>query len=191
VRRKGVTLVELLVGLVVTALITTMLATLFASGNRLWNRDNQRSTALQSALLVMTRVREEVRDADPSSTIYVPASDGASPCSALLLLSWRIWDNDELEWDPSGAILWQSVVAVYLDSGTHQVLLRERLLSSPTPEPPPLSAADFAPQAGDVTRVVALGVQVQASAGGQSSFLDGSAAATVPTDTVPSSSPSP
>ncbi|MEW6281906.1 MAG: prepilin-type N-terminal cleavage/methylation domain-containing protein [Candidatus Eremiobacterota bacterium] len=126
--KRGLTLVEVLVAAALLLLVLGLLASILIPALRAWMRQSQRSDAQRSALVVIKRLREEVRFGHPES-VTCPTPDSVvflSSMNSQGRVSWNDYD-----------VLWQKWSYFYFQSG--QVRLHEEWLRPPACEVDPAS----------------------------------------------------
>lgn len=118
----GLTLVELLVTIALTMLTGLLILTLVVFVSKSLLRHSHKSQAQRNALILLARVREEIRPAQRDS-IY-------SQTSWFSLLSWAK-DDGSMSWSTYGEILWTQRVVIYYDSDRREVRKHVQKLATP------------------------------------------------------------
>lgn len=135
-RRRGFSLIEVLIAGAVGLLLLLVLVMVLTPSLRIWLRTQEDSEAQQAVAVVVARLREEMKAAHPDS-VHV-SSDPA----ALLLLSWK-GDDGGPSFSPLGEFLWRKRLAIYHRDG--EVWVQEEPLPAPATEVEPLRATTFTP----------------------------------------------
>jgi len=160
VRRRGATLVEILVGAGLLLLLLGVLFSVLIPAMKTWARSERHSEAQQAALLVSTRVARDYQFANPESVyvrqLPVTLPDGPARQDLLIFLS-SLDENGQVAFDDGGDPLWQRRIVVYYDADRKQVRSQEIGLEPATVEPDPLVLDTFTPTPKD--RIVARGVR--------------------------------
>jgi type II secretory pathway pseudopilin PulG len=108
-RRNAFTLIEVLVSAVLLVLLMGLIQQVLVPALHTWVRSDERSQAEQSTLVVVARLRDEVRASNPDTTVVTQSGQ-------LQLYTWQAAGSG-MTWNCSGDLMWQRRVVVYLQNG--------------------------------------------------------------------------
>jgi hypothetical protein len=121
-RPRGATLIETLVTGALLLIALAIMVGILIPTLRAWLRSDERSQVQQNALMVLVRLREEVRGTAPSS-LFLPSQGGITLASFGPKPQYQ-----------SGDLVWQKHVVLYRDAVSREVRSQETLFS-PTNNP--------------------------------------------------------
>jgi hypothetical protein len=152
--KRGISLLEVLVGMALMALLSTVFVSLFVFGTQSWQRSTARSQAEEQTLEVLALLSTLVRHANPDSLALISPADQPTPIGLSLLSC--LGPNGSSVLDPTtGEIVWQNYVVIYQDAASQQVMEQQTPLQPPTADvdPATIVMTSFSPSRTD--RVVA------------------------------------
>ena len=140
-RRRGLSLGEVLVGSGLALLVLTVGVMVFIPALRVWNRGQARSEVQQAAVVGENWLRRDIEHAAPESLYW----EGGT---LRMVVQGR-----PLEHDPAGAALWHEKVYYWLGPQGDLKRQSEEITPPPT-EPPALTNPARDPQARTIARHV-------------------------------------
>lgn len=163
IRRRGVTLVELIVAMAVGLLLLTATYELMIPGLRSWSVATVRSHVRQTALAILTRMAHDVKMSSIESLVVIPGSGpdpdgGAIEERCALTLMSPIDDDGVLRQRDDGTAVWQKYVLFYLDVPSHELRIGTRPLQFDPTKSVPVRLATFTPDPAR-DRVIGRGVR--------------------------------
>lgn len=141
-RRRGFSLTEVMVAGALLALVFGLLVQTLGPGFRAWMRGDRKSDAQQNALVVVSRIGEEIRHAHPD-TIFVKqqtvhdAKDNVDVRRDFISFVTAVGDDGKILLGPEGDPIWQRRVFYYHEGDNRQVRMQSIPLPSPAPVAPP------------------------------------------------------
>lgn len=160
--RRGMSLVEILVGSALLLMLFGLIVMLLLPGWRAWTKSEGRSDVSQNAIVVMGRVSTDFRNAHASSVwaetraVTDPVDGRPARHDYVIFLVALDYDGNIVV-SPDGDPIWQKRIVFYHDGEAQQVRSTEIPLPAPTTEPSPLVVKSYTPTAKD--RVVARNVR--------------------------------
>ncbi len=103
-RARGFSVIELMVAAALLSIVLTVLLAIFVPIMRSWVRSDKRAYIQTQPALVVARLREELRGAEPQSLVQIPNGLAFVSCFDA---------NGQLDYGPKGDLLLQKRVAFY------------------------------------------------------------------------------
>ncbi len=138
IRKRGVTITELLVAISVMGIMFSMIIAITILTKRSYIEEENRSAMQQNTAIALSKLTRELMESSyKTTTIYNPADTGF-PTGIIFASARNISDNNRFDLDPNtGQCIWHKYVCYYISTETEKVgqkalYRRETYINEPT-----------------------------------------------------------